>query len=124
MKNMKIKCMWFDHRRNQMRYDLVTEIYPDGSIGCELDSEHCSEPMLSIGLKDKNGIEIFEGDLFNDDCHVYLIYWNKNACGFKIKTIGGGKMIHPKYNNIEGVIKNLNVTNNIYENKDLLTLNN
>lgn len=68
-----------------------------------------------IRRKDIDGKEVREGDMFNDGCHTYIIYWNNNACGFKVKTINGGKMIPPKYNNIEGVVTNLRVISNIHE---------
>ena len=72
--------------------------------------------MQCTGRTDKGGNDVYEGDIFKDSCHSYIVYWNDGACGFKVKTINGGKLIAPKYNNLEGVIKNLSVIGNKYEN--------
>lgn len=72
------------------------------------------------GRSDCKGNDVYDGDIFKDTCHTYTVHWDNNACGFKIKTIGSGKLIRPKYNNIEGVLKYLCVIGNIHQNKDLL----
>lgn len=83
--------------------------------------------MQSTGLTDKNGKEIFEGDLFKciydfDGCteHVMEVCWNTGVGGFCMRS--HGKSCHQK-----GVTKRIwdfcrqEIIGNIYENPDLLT---
>lgn len=79
----------------------------------ENESENNIIKIQCIGRTDCKGNYVYNGSIFRDKSHTYIVYWNENACGFKIKTIGGGNLIAPKYNNLEGVIKNLEVCGNI-----------
>ena len=97
-------------------------IYSDCILKLEYAIENPDEIILMqfIGRKDCEGNDVYDGDIFKDDCHTYIIYWNDNACGFKIKTIGRGKLVAPKYRNLEGVLANLAVIGNEYETPYLL----
>lgn len=113
MKNREIKFRFWDVESKIMDYfNRDNYCYFQEA----LDDPESYKVMQYTGRKDKSGKEIYEGDLFIDNCHTYLVYWNENACGFKIKIIGGGKMTPPKYNNLEGVIKNIPISGNIHEN--------
>ena len=105
--------------------------YTDGSIGIwyiNRDGEEnlCKpqkadiELMQYTGLNDKNGTEIYEGDIVN--CIEYKCYgkieWNEEEAGFYFYTLfeDGGYQEERLYDYVE----ELWVIGNIYENPELL----
>jgi len=83
------------------------------------DVEERFELMQYTGLKDKNGKEIYEGDILKDTYGL-----------IKIKEMEEGTFTYTDdKNNLGGVfpidyseLKNCEIIGNIYENKELLTL--
>ncbi|MEO7049656.1 MAG: YopX family protein [Ferruginibacter sp.] len=85
------------------------------------DRWHCGNIMQYTGLKDKNGKEIYEGDIVNQEKWVKV--------GTYVKAIGIVKYIGVKFtcdciNDWEGSNADLNgnaeIIGNIYENSNLL----
>lgn len=76
--------------------------------------------MQYTGLKDKNGVEIYEGDICN--CREYECFgkveWNNEEAGFYFCVVmeGGGFEEERLYDYVD----ELEVIGNIYENPDLI----
>ena len=79
--------------------DFVENIYPN--------------IMQYTGLKDKNGVEIYEGDI------VMAPYMNKKPCIVKYSSVLAKFTMSDKFN-FTAIDANLEVIGNIYENKELL----
>lgn len=81
--------------------------------------------MQSTGLKDKNGKEIFEGDIvkFSDcDDEVYItpVVWDKNYACFGVSFSGGYPISFDYLEEFYTELKDIEVVGNIYENPELL----
>ncbi len=75
------------------------------------------EAMQYIGIKDSNGIGVFEGDLLEQDGFVYRVEWHNAMCCFVGSTNDGDYEIFSYV-----LRKNMyKVVGNIHENKELLS---
>jgi len=81
--------------------------------------------MQYTGLKDKNGKEIYEGDIFDciykeDGCkHRLLVIWDEDDARFKLKNFG--ECDQPNVTQTFSDMQRHEVIGNIYENPELLT---
>lgn len=81
--------------------------------------------MQYTGLKDKNGAEIYEGDIFNcmyhfDGCteHRLIIYYCNKRAGFYLKLTG--KCQQPAVSITVSDMCRQEIIGNIYENTELI----
>jgi len=120
MREIKFRGKRVDN--GQWVYGDITRIFPAGKIIGIVDWEfrivHEVDPETVgqyTGLKDKNGIEIYEGDIiriegFSEPMTVYF----KDGC------FGWGKQHYGKYSFDPFGIEQLEVIGNIFDNPELL----
>ena len=80
--------------------------------------------MQSTGLKDKNGKEIFEGDIvkYKSSCHTYTeeVAYDKHFAGFGVRDANAGIIFTFWVLAGDIDLSSLEVIGNIYENPELL----
>ena len=114
-------------------YDLTQimtqQVFFERDLAVERDIKYYDfediELMQSTGLKDKNGKEIFEGDIITHGMDVVDVR-NHDTLGFYTLVngrevfFGHGTSIEEFEENIEGFTEIAEIIGNIYENKELL----
>jgi uncharacterized phage protein (TIGR01671 family) len=112
----EIKFRAWDKLNEEM---ATVDCFDNNHVGIKLKRGYATAPrkdcvlMQYTGLKDKNGKEIYEGDIvFETGNGKRTIKWIKEIAGFGFRSKTG---ITPLYNNFFEVI------GNIYENPNLLT---
>lgn len=127
MRDIKFRC-WDTENKQMLKVqelDFEDTFYGGRlSIRADMYNDYFDiEDMILMqytGLKDKNGKEIYEGDIavYREDGSIGKITWNKEEAGFYFSMLleDGGyeeEMICDYINNIE-------VIGNIYDNSELL----
>lgn len=104
-------------------YKLVY-LEEDNGYRCERDFDEI-ELMQFTGLKDKNGKEIYEGDIVkfsdcDDDVYVTPVVWDKNYACFGVSFSGKYPISFDYLEEFYTDLKDIEVVGNIYENPELL----
>lgn len=124
MREIKFRA-WFGEEHKMIPFDELHIELENGeyTVWYSLDGDSiqdglCVEDfniMQYTGLKDKNGKEIYEGDIVrlpeDEDYKYYSIIYSKNVLGFTLSNGCGF-----------GLSYGIEVVGNIYENPELLTV--
>ena len=134
-KKSKWMCVCDELSKNMavyMRSDgVLVEVYVDGagsdSDGCGVFTDDVADEwdvMFSTGLQDKNGVEIFEGDVIKDGIageeRKFLIYWNDAEACFWAKLISTEIDCYKLGSNFSPRLYCVEIIGNKFENPELL----
>ncbi len=101
--------------------DCFLSINTDGSLNnSALLSK--SYVMQFTGLTDKNGVEIYEGDVLSESGFIIGEVYFSMCYGIMLKSKGVGKSLKNYCANSEiyfGNLKDIEIVGNIYQNKEL-----
>ena len=126
----KIKFRAWDKKKKKMYYfgdkecpDFMSLngkiVYSDDNHRPDFCESERYIPLQYTGLKDKNGKEIYEGDIVRGpDKLLYLIFWDNPSAGFKLDDLG--RTPKNKRYNVDFSWDDIEVIGDVYENKDLL----
>ena len=95
-------------------------IYPTQGMLSDLEENRNWKVMQFTGLKDKNGKEIYEGDIINNR---FEVKFNQFYGAFMAFSKVGSFFLNEEIVNPVGGVDNPIVTGNIYENPELLDTN-
>lgn len=76
--------------------------------------------MQYTGLKDKNGVDIYEGDIIKYGKNIFLIVYSENIASFTVDFKRTDKKVNCYPNVNKGTMLSAEVIGNIYTNKELL----
>lgn len=115
----EIKFRGWDKTKDNMVYDIQNEFEESITLGMDSFGYYLKDDDFEImqytGLKDRNGKEIYEGDIVKDNFgDIYEVVFEKYM--FNLKGFCNSCFDYPTIAFSEGVFE---VISNIYENKNL-----
>jgi hypothetical protein len=116
MNNREIKFRVWDKQKNNFSIEPRLNISLLNCYPFVCDIATFGNPIQQyIGLKDRNGKEIYDGDVLKGFDFIAEVYWCEENAAFSIKSnTCGGAFLNPVY------INNFEVIGNIFENPELL----
>lgn len=114
---IKTEFGWMITDYDDIDMDALSNGYMLGDIkACQIITESLGQ---YTGLKDKNGVEIYEGDIFDIIGIKYKVEWHEDLCRY-ILTTGKGYDSKNCLDLTSDVIYYEEVIGNIHENPELL----
>ena len=112
-KQRAIKFRAWDIKNNIMVYNSIKSISFNGTVK---GNEEQFILLQFTGMTDKNGMEIYEGDILDNGVQKVIVSWDKWTSRFALRRLA---------NRVKFIIKltyynSYTVIGNIYENKDLI----
>jgi len=123
MENSRFKFRAWEGRvmRTFDKYENTRE-FPNECLSDFFDDNFGCQVMQYTGLKDKNDVEIYEGDILSNNGDIHTVGF-QDGCFLMIEETIHNAEIEPLYKfffeEYEGT--DLEVVGNIYENKELLS---
>lgn len=113
---------WYPVMEATILFDALSTLKQDYNDKIEI--------MQYAGLKDKNGKEIYEGDIVRKKCNylntgeikirLYKVVWKEEWCAWALKKLGNCTQSCYMYKN---ELDFCEIVGNIYENPELLEVN-
>ena len=121
--NREIKFRAWDIERREIFIPFSLSFQKTKGMVCRRKIKGSSNDIIEVpkvqlmqytGLLDKNGKEIYEGDILRSDVHIVTVVYTDESASFDLETIKKGLM------GMAGVNSILEIIGNIYENPELM----